>query len=147
MSINERTTGRNYEHLPNENGKDTPHSPRALVEQAKIDAIERTSQTPDAIKRVETALDLRFNPYVEENWIIAEQLMLPEYQQFVEETEEFLDAAVGVVVCPDGRIAALALGDPLVVGIHRRLQGLPQTRESTKDGVAVLDDSDLAASV
>lgn len=122
-------------------------SPDRLLSIALDDAKDRSSGRPNDLNRIDIALKRRFAPYIKENWVIAEQLQYPEYLNFVRGIKDYLNATVGFVVCPDGRIVALSLGDPLVANINRRLQGLPLTRESTRDGSPSLDDPDLAASI
>lgn len=105
------------------------------------------SSIDGAQERVKNALERRFLPYLEETQIIAKQISSPQYISFVTETEDFLDASVGIVVCPDGRIQLIAIGDPRVLGVVRRPMGLPPTRSSTRNNEPVLDDPDLAASI
>ncbi len=105
------------------------------------------SSIDGAEERVRNSLERRFLPYLEETQIIARQINSPEYINFVTETEEFLNASVGIVVCPDGRIQLIAIGDPRVLGVVRRPMGLPPTRNSTRNDESVLDDADLAASI
>lgn len=119
---------------------------RGFLEQAKEDAIARSSKTPGAIERITNALENRLFPKMLEGEVIANQLEDPEYQQYAEETREYLDALVGFVACPDGRIVALALADPLVGKFHRKLQGLPEVRPSTTNpNKHVLNDPHIAA--
>lgn len=120
-----------------------------LLVQASHDALSRIkSLTPEVTGRIQTALERRFLPYAIENESIAKQLESPEYRKFVKEIDAFLDAKVGFGACPDGRVSPFSLADPKVASIHRRLQGLPETRQSTtEEHVWVLDDPDLAASI
>lgn len=128
--------------------RDVLHKSHELVEVARQDAIERSGKSPEAITRIESALRNRFFPYVLENETIAKQITSPEYEaKVVRPTNEYLEVRHGIVVCPDGRILAVALADPRVTGIHRRLRGMPDTRSSTKHGEQVLDDPDLAAAI
>ncbi len=123
-------------------------SPELLVKKAFEDASENSDGSPEAVQRIKSALNLRLLPFIAENWTIAERLKTDRYAEHARTTAEFLDARVAYIVCPDGRIAALSLGDPLVANVHRWLQGLPQTRNSTKrDSEPVLDDPYLSSAL
>ncbi len=118
------------------------------VEEARTIAIEHSSKSQEAISRINKAIENRFRPYVEESEVIASQLTSKRYTDFMKEQRAFLAVRTGFVACPDGRIVALALIDPRVGSGHRRLQGLPNVRESTaNEGEYILDDPDLAASI
>lgn len=103
--------------------------------------------TREARERVNNALSNHLLPYIEESEIIASQLASPEYQTFTEEVSEYLDADIGLVECPDGRIVLLALVDPGVAKTHRKLQGLPTTRKSGRDGTPVIEDAQLVGRI
>ena len=132
-----------YQTMGHENkvgiGDSSPQTDRAvdksvqnLLDRATECAFSRIDYSIEgAQERVKNAIERRFLPYLEETQIIAKQLNTPEYISFVEETEDFLDASVGIVVCPDGRIQLVAIGDPRVLGVVRRPMGLPPTRSST----------------
>ena len=128
--------------------RSTENSVRSLVNQAKEDSLGRIPLNPEAQKRVENAIEKRFYPYVIEGAVIAEQLVSPEYREFVKETNEYLGAKVGFIACPDGRILVIQLGDPKVASFYRRLQGLPPIRTSTRgDHKMVPDDPFLSAAI
>ncbi len=118
-----------------------------LVNAAQADAFERSDKKPDTLQRIHNGIERRFLPYVLENETIAAQLETERYQQFAQETASFLDAKVGFFLCPDGRILPFLLFDPRVASMYRKLQGLPETRPSTKYGSYVLNDPDLSAAV
>lgn len=121
---------------------------QGLIYNAKIASIERSSKTPEAVRRIESAIERRFSPYVVENEEIADEISSEAYIKFTRKIKDFLDARVGFVACPDGRIIAISLGDPRVASVHRKLQGLPEVRRSTSvQDKFVLDDPDLAASI
>lgn len=120
-----------------------------LFNTARKDALARIKNPNFEIQsRIENALKRRFLPYIIENEIIASQLETQEYKKFIKEIDSFLGAKVGIGACPDGRVSPFSLVDPRVASVHRRLQGLPETRESTtEDNCWVLNDPDLAASI
>lgn len=122
-------------------------SPQHLLNFAIGDAIDRSSKGSEAVMMIKNALKWRLEPYIIENWELADQLQSLEYQNFARGIKNYLVATMGFVVCPDGRIVALSLGDPLVANINRRLQGMPLTRFSTRDRTPALNDPDLAASI
>lgn len=117
------------------------------VATAKEIAINHSSGTQDAKDRINNAIERRFRPYVTESEVIAAQLSTRRYQEFLKELREFLGVRTGVVACPDGRIVALALIDPRVGSMQRKLQGLPDVRFSTEDWNYTLNDPDLAANI
>lgn len=128
---------------PRRSPETTSHLINRLVQLAARDALFRLPKdaSTEAQVRVANAIKNRFLPHVEESEIIAEQLTSPEYRQFVQEQKEFLGVRLGVVVCPDGRIAASAIVDPRVGHVHRRLQGMLETKGSSKHpGKFVVDD-------
>lgn len=109
------------------------NSVQRLTDQAREDALQRVPLNPEVQERVHNAIDRRFKPYIIESEVIAAQLISPEYQdEFVPKTNNFLKALVGYIVCPDGRILVIQLGDPKVARVSRRLQGKPPTRPSTR---------------
>lgn len=119
-----------------------------IVETAKQDAFERTNGSPEALLRVENAIERRFRPYVLENEIIAQQITSPEYEVFIGDLDDYLQGRIGAVDCDDGRITNDQIGDPRVVPVSRRLQGLPEVRRSTKDkDKFILNDPDITASM
>lgn len=143
-----------YSELRRFNGENNSLEPSVVASQIKHVALEGAlSRLPEnpvigSEERVRNAIERRFAPYVEENESIARQITTPEYEKHREETSDFLDARVGIVICPDGRIIILALGDPGVLSTHRRLMGSPETRTSTStEKVQVLDDPTLSGSI
>jgi len=126
-------------------------SARALTDQAKEDALgSLRTLNIESRERVENALERRFYPYVVESAVIASQIGSHKYlNSFVPEIDSFLGAKVGYIVCPDGRISMLSLGDPKVASIYRRLQGLPSTRKSTRsdDEKVVPNDPFLSSAI
>jgi len=135
------------EHLHRTHAGESIMEDSQLIIAAKKDAYERSSGTSEVLRRIEAAIDRRFAPYARESEAISTQLETSKYTEFAKDTRDFLEAKVGVVACPDGRISPLSLIDPRVAGIHRRLQGLPETRLSTRNRVNVLNDPGLAAAI
>lgn len=91
-------------------------------------AMEKTDGKTASRERVYNAINRRLLPSMIEAFSIAEQLQSPEYRAFVQETNEYLDARVAGVACPDGRIVLVAFGDPGVMSLHRSLQGIADIR-------------------
>lgn len=130
----------------------TEHStPQLLTISAIEDAFTRLpeSATPEAKIRIVRGINNRLGPAIEESVIISEQLRSPEYQQYVKETNQFLNGRrIGQIVCPDGRILSYyALGDPMVMVFHQTLAGIPPVRPSTADNGPVLDDGSITGAV
>lgn len=128
-------------------------STATIVQEAKEDALRRISEDPtsirsDVLQRVEHAINGPFASFVEEANDIAEQLESREYTINAEDIANFLQAKIGYVVCPDGRILQIAFSLPKAGSVHRRLGGLPQTRETSAAGdYYVLKDPIVAASI
>lgn len=120
----------------------------SLVNIALRDATERTNKTPEAILRVTNAIERRFRPYVWENEFIALQISSPEYEASIRKTNDYLQGRVAAVDCDDGRITNDQLGEPRVMSVSRRLQGLPEIRRSTKNrNLMILSDPAIQASI
>lgn len=122
---------------------------RALNQDAldHLPKVLREITSEEAKERVNNALSNHLLPYLEESEIVASQLASPEYQEFTGKVSDYLGADIGLVECPDGRIVLLALVDPGVARTHRKLQGLPTTRTSGKDGTPVIEDSQLVGRI
>ena len=118
----------------------------ALIGKAKdIAFLYGTSQ--EAQRKIETSIDRRFRSYVEEGEIIAEQISSDKYKRFINTTRDFLQTRPGGVQCSDGRILNVAIFDPLVGLLHKRPQGMPETRYSATDESAVLEDEIVAGKI
>lgn len=145
------SSGSGNQGLIPENSNVSPEVRRTInahVDAAKKDAIERTNGTDDAILRVENAIERRFRPYVEENEIIAQMISSPDVETNTEETDTFLDGRVAGIQCDDGRITADQIGDPRLISVGRRLQGMPEVRCSTKKrNLMILNDPDIVSSL
>ena len=103
-----------------------------LAEIAREDAKKRLSKfTSDKVVRVDNSIDLLFKPYILEELVITEQLNTGEYMSHAASITKFLGTTVAIDVCPDERIAKIALGDPRVLKLYRDPQGLPKVRPST----------------
>lgn len=130
--------------------EDIVKSVQKLTEQAREDALQRVPLNPEVQNRVNNAIERRFKPYVTEGEVISTQLSTSEYQgAFVPETDTFLGALVGIIVCPDGRLLIIQLGDPKVARTSRRLRGKPLVRSSTRgeNNRMVPDDPYLSSSI
>lgn len=119
-----------------------------LTEAVRVDALQRIPLNRDAQERVNNAIEKSFKPYATESEVISAQLLTPEYQDFIAEINNFLEAIVGYIVCPDGRILVIQLGDPKIARVSRRLQGKPPTRPSTRDDNRIVpNDPYLSSSI
>lgn len=116
-----------------------------LLQEAVAAAIERSDKSAAAKERINNAIKNRLFPYLEENEVISAQILSPEYQKFLKETEAFLKAQIEIVQCPDGRIAPIGLADPVYANIMRRPQGLFSTRASSRTDKPVPTDPDLVS--
>jgi hypothetical protein len=121
----------------------------ALIDKTRADVSQRIPLYNEVQKRVENAIENRLYPYIVEGEVIGTQLNSPEYQQHIVETDQFLEAKVAAIACPDGRILVIQLGDPKVMSVSRKLQGLPATRPSTKESSdrMVPDDPYISAAI
>lgn len=120
----------------------------SFCEIAFNDAVERTNGSPEAVERVRNAIEYRFKPYFTENEIIAQQLITPEYEGFTNKVSSYLGGRVAAIQCDDGRITLDQIGDPRIMQVGRRLQGLPNIRRSTKNrDQMVLADSTIVTSI
>lgn len=119
-----------------------------LVLDARAETLAYADKSPRTVSMIERSLANRFLPYVVEANIIASEVSGERAQKFTTQTLDFLgNPIVAIIACPDGRIMALAMGDPGIVTFNRRLRGLPPVRRSTKDGEFVLDDPDISGSI
>ncbi len=79
---------------------------------------------------------LRATTVIAESEIIAEQVGLRPYQNYLRELKNFLDGnEPGKVstewwACPDGRIPLTSLGDLLNIHLHKRLGGVPDAQQT-----------------
>lgn len=115
-----------------------------LVEAAKQDALARllTDDPRTSERRRERVIKViehTFQPYVEENEIIAEQITSPEYLNFVSEIGTFLGTKPGAMICSDERIDNISIFDPRVGHTHRRA-GAELEFTPLADGRFVLND-------
>ena len=123
---------------------------RKLVAIAKQDALARLPEnaSEQARARIENAVTKRLTPYIEEGKVIGRQITTNEYKNFAESTKAFLNVDIGAVGCSDGRIVAPAIATPRIAHVHRRIQGMPETRKSTgRDKAHVMEDPLISASI
>lgn len=101
-----------------------------------------------ALLRIERALQNRFLPYALEAEHIGRQLKTDIYENYLIELRDFLGPVKpGYVVCPDGRIIAMALGSPRITSITRRLRGMSDTRKSSRTGEPIVVNPNLSAAI
>lgn len=124
-----------------------------ILQVSLVDAYSRLPETLsptqrlDAQERIRNGLTNHLLPYVTESETIAMELETPTFSEFTTEVAEYLNADVGFIVCPDGRVLLFSLSDPGISRSHRRLQGMPEIRHSTRDGKPVIKDTELSGSV
>jgi hypothetical protein len=127
--------------------KETVDRVDSLINTAKKDALSRVGNL-EAQQRAVNGIERTLRPYILENEVIAAQLITPEYEHHVKETDKFLDIRIASVACADGRIIHMQLASPRTMSMSRRLGGIPETRQSTRNkNEHILNDPDLQASI